>query len=75
MAIIGPGVVSYCIANIIPVTAEKNPKSDDIMRTTCNLLDSSSAVDAGVINIATTRIIPTALSEATITKDKMSIKK
>lgn len=49
-----------------PMTAENAPKKADNMIIVDNRLVNKYAVDAGVINIATTRTTPTVCSEATV---------
>jgi len=75
--IVGPGAMPPPseIANINPSTADKNPMNPDSMMTFFNLLDNNRAVEAGVINIATTKITPTARSEETTANESSSIRK
>jgi len=58
-----------------PRIADSKPIIPEITNTFCNLSERSSAVDAGVINIATTRITPTVPKEATTAKESINIKK
>ena len=75
MHIAGPGGVFKTIALIKPRTAANRPKRPEMTSTLFKLLESKRAVDAGVISMATTRMIPTVCSEATMARETSSIKK
>ena len=71
----GPGVVSQTIAQIIPNKAEMAPIEPEITNIHGNRFVSKYAVDAGIINIATTKITPTDCKDDTTAKLSNNIKK
>ena len=72
---VGPGGVSKIIEMDMPTMEDTTPVMHDVKITNLNLSVKRRAVAAGVINIATTKITPTALNEITMAKDKSIIKK